>query len=149
MANLKTGVSRKQSTPSFPKNKYFLPPDMHTYVCLSRGKKYSFFGKFGGLCFFGTLGLRFAFLPYYRRFQIWMNTVFLAVQHVNVTFLILLDRNFAKLKNWKCIYRCWKTFRACWFYLTILTLCNSSNYTITMTFVSLLNTYPKDHSTSL
>ena len=25
MANLKTGVSRKQSTPNFPKNEHFLP----------------------------------------------------------------------------------------------------------------------------
>ena len=26
---LKTGVSRKQSTPNFPKNEHFLPPDTH------------------------------------------------------------------------------------------------------------------------
>ena len=26
MTNLKTGVSRKQSTPNFPKNEHFLPP---------------------------------------------------------------------------------------------------------------------------
>ena len=30
--NLKTGVSRKQSTPNFPKNEHFLPPDAHTYA---------------------------------------------------------------------------------------------------------------------
>ena len=30
--NLKTGVSRKQSTPKFPKNKHFLPPDTHTFL---------------------------------------------------------------------------------------------------------------------
>ena len=34
------------------------------YVCESRGKKYSFFGKFAVLCFLGTPVLRFAFLPY-------------------------------------------------------------------------------------
>ena len=28
--NLKTGISRKQSTPKFPKNKHFLPLDTHT-----------------------------------------------------------------------------------------------------------------------
>ena len=28
--NLKTGVSRKQSTSNFPKNEHFLPSDMHT-----------------------------------------------------------------------------------------------------------------------
>ena len=32
MVNLKTGVSRKQSTPKFPKKKHFFPPDMHTHV---------------------------------------------------------------------------------------------------------------------
>ena len=35
MANLKTDVSRKQSTPKFPKNKHFLPPDTHTYTYCS------------------------------------------------------------------------------------------------------------------
>ena len=47
--------------PNFPKNEYFLPPDTHTYVCVSGGKKYSFFGKFGVLCFLETPVLRFAF----------------------------------------------------------------------------------------
>ena len=54
-ANLKTGVSRKQSTPRFPKNEHFLPPDTHTYVYTSGGGKKSwFFGKFGVLCFLET-----------------------------------------------------------------------------------------------
>ena len=35
MANFKTGISRKQSAPNFPKDKYFLPPDTHTYLCES------------------------------------------------------------------------------------------------------------------
>ena len=48
-ANLKTGVSRKQSTPNFPKNEHFLPPDTHTYVCVSGGKKCLFLEKFGVL----------------------------------------------------------------------------------------------------
>ena len=43
-------VSRKQNTPNFPKNK--------------RGKKCSFFGKFGVLCFLATTILRFSLLPY-------------------------------------------------------------------------------------
>ena len=46
------GVSRKQGTPIFAKNKYFLPPDTHTYVYVSGGKKCSFFVKFGAFCFF-------------------------------------------------------------------------------------------------
>ena len=65
--NLKTGVSRKQSTPNFPKNEHFLRPDTHTYVCVSGGKKCSFSGKLDVLCFLGTPVLRFALLPYYRR----------------------------------------------------------------------------------
>ena len=43
---LKTEVTKIQSTPNFPKNERFLPPDTHTYVCVSGGKKRSFFGKF-------------------------------------------------------------------------------------------------------
>ena len=60
-------VSRKQSTPNFPKNKHFFPLDTHTCVCVSGGKKCSFFGKFGRLCLLETPVLRFALLPYYRR----------------------------------------------------------------------------------
>ena len=48
--NLKTGVTRKQSTPNFPENKHFLPPDTQTYVCVSGGKKKS--GFFENLTFF-------------------------------------------------------------------------------------------------
>ena len=36
-------------------------------VSVSGGKKYSFFGKFGVLCFLETPVLRFALLPYYKR----------------------------------------------------------------------------------
>ena len=36
-------------------------------MCVSGGKKCSFFGKFGVLCFLETPVLRFALLPYYRR----------------------------------------------------------------------------------
>ena len=36
--------------------------------CVSGGKKCSFFGKFDVLCFLETPVLRFALLPYYRRF---------------------------------------------------------------------------------
>ena len=44
----------------FCKNEYFLAPEM----CVSGGKKCSFFGKFGVLCFLETLVLRFALLPF-------------------------------------------------------------------------------------
>ena len=56
---LETGVSRKQSTTNFPKN---------SYVCVSAGKKCSFFGKFDVLCFLKTPVLRFALLRYYQRY---------------------------------------------------------------------------------
>ena len=68
MAILNMGVSRKQSTSNFPKNEHFLPPDLHTYVFISGGKKCSFSGKFDMLCFLETPVLRFALLPYYQRF---------------------------------------------------------------------------------
>ena len=80
-ANHKTGVSKKkQSTPNFSKNEYFLTPDTHLYVCVSGVKKCSFFGKFGVLCFLETPILRFVLLPYYRRTS-WnrkKNTMFIA-----------------------------------------------------------------------
>ena len=63
------------STPNFPKNEHFLPSDTHTYVCVSRGKKYSFFGKFGGLCFVKTPVLRIAFLPYYQRNYAYLSSI--------------------------------------------------------------------------
>ena len=61
------GCFKKKSTPNFPKNKHFLPPDKHTYMCVSRGKKCLFFRKFGGLCFLVIPVLRFALLLYHRR----------------------------------------------------------------------------------
>ena len=61
MTNLKTEVTRKQSTPNFSKNEHLLS------MCVSGGKKYSYFEKFGVLCFLVTSVLRFFLLPYYRR----------------------------------------------------------------------------------
>ena len=55
-------VTRKQNSPRCPKKEPFLPLDTHTYVCLSEGKKYLSFGKFGALCFLVTFVLRFAAL---------------------------------------------------------------------------------------
>ena len=79
--NLKTSVSRKQSTPNFPKIEHFLPPDTHTYVYVSGGKKCSFFGKFGVLYFLETPVFRFALLPYYRRNH----------KHQNIFFKISIE----------------------------------------------------------
>ena len=66
-SNAKTGVTRKQRTPNFPKNDYFVPRVTHTCVCLSMGKKCSFLGKFGVLCFLVTYVLKFVLLPNHRR----------------------------------------------------------------------------------
>ena len=52
-------VSRKQSTSNFPKKELFLPPQTYTYVCVSGGKKCSFFGQFGELC-----NIRFEIRPF-------------------------------------------------------------------------------------
>ena len=67
MENLKAGVTRKQNTPNFPKKEHFLTPDMYTCVCVSGGKKCSFFGKFNVLCFLATPVLRSSRLPYCRQ----------------------------------------------------------------------------------
>ena len=40
------------------------------HVCISGGKKYSFFPKFGALCFFVTPVLRLALLPYCQQYLI-------------------------------------------------------------------------------
>ena len=49
----KMKVTRKESTPNFPKNEHFLSPDTHTYVCVSGSKKCLFFRKLFScyLCF--------------------------------------------------------------------------------------------------
>ena len=87
-------VTRIQSTPNFPKKEHFLPPDTHTYVCVSGCKKCSFFGTLGMLCILVTSVLRFAFLPYYRRSYI----------------LLLFFENIWKYLN---IYFLWTWFKAC------------------------------------
>ena len=50
----------------FEKRTFLIPWYAHMRVCI-RGKKCSFFGKFGLLCFLVTPVLRFARLLYYRR----------------------------------------------------------------------------------
>ena len=69
MANLKTGISRKQSTSNFRKT-YISYPLICTrvYVCVSGVRNVRFAIKFDVLCFLETPVLRFGLLPYYRRF---------------------------------------------------------------------------------
>ena len=76
------GVSKKRSTPNFPKNEHFLPSDTYTYACISGGRKCSFFGKFGALCFLEMSVLRFALLPYYRRFYCFKLTMHLVLPNI-------------------------------------------------------------------
>ena len=52
---------------NFRKTNISYPPNTHTYVCVSGGKKCLFFRNFGKLCFIETPVLRFALLPDSRR----------------------------------------------------------------------------------
>ena len=54
-----SGGNKKAKHAKYSKNEHFLPPDAHTYVCVSGGKKYLFFKKFGLLYFLVTAALRF------------------------------------------------------------------------------------------
>ena len=60
------GCFKKTKHAKFSEKRTFL-----TYVCVSGGKKCSFFGKFGMLCLLETPVLRFALLFYYRRVLAW------------------------------------------------------------------------------
>ena len=87
-ANLKTGVTKKQSTLNFPKNEH-LPSDTHTQVRASGSKKCLFFGKCGMLCFLVTPVLRFVLLAYYRRYNltIWpCSLILLCLKHSRKIF---------------------------------------------------------------
>ena len=56
-------ITRKQSTPKFPKTKV-------SYHLIQGGKKCWFFGKIDVLCFLVTSVLRFALLRHYRRIMV-------------------------------------------------------------------------------
>ena len=57
---------------------------IHTLTCAYQGeKKCSFHRKFGPLCFLGTPVLRFALLPYYRRFNKPSSDNFQSLQSLN------------------------------------------------------------------
>ena len=74
-------AKRRNSERVFQENKAY-QIFRKTYVCVSGGKKCSFFGKFGVLCFLETLVLRFALLLYYRRFiklKIWRTAPFTSI----------------------------------------------------------------------
>ena len=96
-------VTRKQSTPNFPKKESFLPPDTHTYVLRTR---WSFLGKFGMLYFLVTLVLRFALLPYYRQYTRKNCTVGCVYKHpkrptqkVSNILMPILDKIYTEIKE--------------------------------------------------
>ena len=92
--NLKTSVTKKQSVPSFLKNECFLPSYWHMGVCISEGKKYLFFWKFGVLCLLVTPVLRFALLSYNWQIKIFSSlseTFFdwVQLQHLKTAHVII------------------------------------------------------------
>ena len=61
----------------------------NVYVCVSGGKKCSFFGKFGVLCFLETAALRFTPLPHYRRIRNYKNFRFKIIpEKLNEKFVL-------------------------------------------------------------
>ena len=82
-------------------------PLIHTYVCISGGKKCSFFGKFGVFCLLETPDLRFTLLPYYRRIlRILISIVllmFMLLIHINLQDLAV-QRFVSKTMRFQKIY---------------------------------------------
>ena len=77
--------------PNFLKNEDFLPPDTYS---VSGGKKCSFFGKFGMLCFLETPFLRFVLSPYYRRLIHFFSYTFADKKQYPMFLLHLLSTSF-------------------------------------------------------
>ena len=131
--NLKTDVSRKQSTPNFPKNEHFLPPDAHTLnvhktfrtrpgrllnilctfkVCASGGKKCSFFGKFSLLSWITRFEIRpFALLPtfYQIDFIKTLSSKKKGVPFVTLIFLVQYVNEKETVESITCS-NCWSPF---------------------------------------
>ena len=59
------GGNKKTKHAKFSENEHY-----HMYVCVSGGKKCSFFGELSVVCLLITFVLRFASLPYYRRIMV-------------------------------------------------------------------------------
>ena len=64
------GCLKKTKHAKVSEKRTFLTP-WYAHVCVSGGKKCSFFEKFGVLCFLETPVFRFALLPYYRWYLVW------------------------------------------------------------------------------
>ena len=66
----RNGCFKKTKRAKFSEKRTSPLPDSHKYVCVSGGKKYLSFGKFGALCFLEIPVLKFAILPHYRRYLV-------------------------------------------------------------------------------
>ena len=115
-------------------NEHFLPPDKHTLSAF-------FFWKFGVLCFLETPVLRFALLPYYRRFLnctvITITPVFSAFSVFSIRqksfellFILLTDQ--ISLPRWLYFLRCWL---ACALQLFVNQVVTSWNFKINLIFL--------------
>ena len=91
---------KKQSMPSFPKNKLFLPPDTHTCVFVSGGKNVCFQKIWPALFFLKHPFRDSPFLPYLRRILWIYRIIHLMFQrkysHEQIWFEI---HNFKKFQN--------------------------------------------------
>ena len=91
--NLKTGVSRKQSTPTFPKNEHFLPPDRQCTCARQRLRN---------VCFSGNLAC-FVFL----KDPFWDSPFWLITDDTGIKYQGSLIENLVKKKNsLKHLYFC-------------------------------------------
>ena len=70
IVNKTKGRISKQVFQENKASQIFRKTNISYHVCVSGGKKCSFFGKFGVLCFLETAVLRFALLSYYRRLHV-------------------------------------------------------------------------------
>ena len=87
------GCYKKTKQAKFSEKWTFLTPDPHTCVCISGGKKCSFFGKFRVLCFLVTPILRFALFPYCWRIIVNINHCTKLVWPQTPTFWINLHKH--------------------------------------------------------
>ena len=102
----------------------------HTYVCVSGGKKCSFFGKFGVLYFFETPVLRFALLLYYWR--VLPGQLFVVSTLIWLWFLCLVIDTFKikwnRIKNLCYCFFLFDSFIFYWSLLLLMSLLLCSNY---------------------
>ena len=112
MRNFKTAVSRKLSTPIFPKNEHFLTSD-GTCTCAYQGggggKKLTLFGKIGLLSFLEHPFGDSPFFPYYQRYVQFTSSV----QGVDLRLVCLgvdaKGNNGTKWVYWNDIFK-WMVF---------------------------------------